>query len=344
MNMFGQLALLTATGLLSGAASASLNSAGTFNGHVGLSVDGIGSNSTPVGLVQAEIPITATILRAYLYSAGVPIFPGLYPNSPNTLADYNTAGISLAGNAITNFDTLVGATSPRADIVAWHTGRADVTTLVQSLRALQPATSSFNWAVTEGDLRNRSIDGEVLVIVYSDASKPLGSVALLDGGQDTAGETTRVTLGAPLTDPGAPGFAAELGFGISFSCCGDQKSSVSVNGSSLTDNAGNFDDGLLLSDGALITVGGLGDTPANLQSYANDHELYDLRPFLHTGDTSFTIDTLNASGDDNIFFASLYLTGEIKDVTPNVPEPGSFSILLAGLAALGAMARRSSGR
>lgn len=320
---------------LSSMASAGLTTAGVWNGNVGLSVDGIGSNSTPVGNVQANIPIGATVLQAYLYSAGTP-FP-YYKDSPTTLSAYNSAGITLNGTPITNFSALVGAVSTRSDIGRWYTGRADVTSLVQSWTA-GAMTNNFSWAVAEGSLNDR-IDGEVLAIVYSAPSLAMGSVALLDGGQNTGGETSTVNLGTPLTDPTAAGFVAQLGLGISFSCC-DQKSTVKVNGSLLTDNAGNFDDGLALADGSLITVGGLGDTPANLQDYANDHERYDLSSYLNAGDTSFTIFTNNPTADDNIFFSSLYLTGDISNVTPGIPEPESWTMLLAGLGLLGYVARR----
>jgi hypothetical protein len=335
-SRLSRLAVAGALCALSGVASAGLTTAGTWTGNVGLSVDGIGSNDSPVGDVQANIPVGAAVLQAYLYSAGTP-FPW-YSNSPNSLAAYNGAGITLAGNAVNNFSVLVGAVAtPRPDIGAFYTGRADVTALVQSLTA-GASTNSFSWSVSEGTLNNR-IDGEVLAIVYSDPSLPVGSVAFLNGGQNTGGETSIVNLGTPLTDPSAAGFRAEMGLGISFSCCG-QASTVNINGSLLTNNAGNFDDGLQLADGSLITVGGLGDTPANGQSYANDHELYDLKPFLHTGDTSFSIYTINPTSDDNIFFSSLYLTGNISGITPGIPEPESYAMMLAGLGLLGFAARR----
>lgn len=339
-HRFLHLAVAAAVCALGSSAHAALVPAGIFNGNVGLSVDGIGSNSTPVGSVQADIPVGATVLQAYLYSAGTP-FPW-YSDSPTTLAAYNGAGITLAGNAITNFDTLVGATSTlRPDIGQWFTGRADVTSLVQSL-VTGAVSNNFSWQVGEGSLNNR-IDGEVLAIVYSHPSLPVGSVALLNGGQDTAGETTTVNLGAPLSDPTAPGFAAELGFAISFSCC-NQASTVSVNGSPVTSNAGNNDDGLAVADGSLITVGGLGDPAANSQSYANDREKYNLAPFFNTGDTSFSIFTRNATGDDNIFFASLYLTGNIRDVNPPdpnpMPEPATYALMLAALGMLGFRGQR----
>ncbi|MGZ8259312.1 MAG: hypothetical protein ACXWUL_02035, partial [Caldimonas sp.] len=84
--------------VLGGAASADLTPAGTWTGNVGVSVDGIGSNLAAVGNVQAVIPVGATILKAYLYSAGTP--SPWYADSPTTLAAYNAAGITLAGNAI----------------------------------------------------------------------------------------------------------------------------------------------------------------------------------------------------------------------------------------------------
>lgn len=333
MNKISKLTSAVLLCLSSGVASAALISVGVFNGNVGLSVDGIGSNAAAVGNVQADIPIGATILQAYLYSAGTPTGSG----GPSTLAAYNGSGITLAGNPINNFDTLVGATGPR---FSWRTARADVTSIVQSLTA-SAVTNNFSWAVTEGSLNN-SIDGEILAIVYSHASRPLGSVALLNGGQNTGGETSFVNFASPLPDPTLSGFVAELGLGISFSCC-DQSSVVDINGTTIANNAGNFDDGLAQQNGSLITVGGLGDIAAINQIYANDGELYDLRSFLEEGDDSLSIFSINATNDDNIFFASLYITAEIGSVTPDpvnsVPVPAALPLMATALG-LGAFSRR----
>jgi PEP-CTERM motif len=325
-----------------GVASASLTTANSYTGPVGISVDGIGSNNSPTGQVQAKIPVGATILKAYLYSAGTP-FPW-YPDSPQTLADYNTAGITLNGTVIDNFSLLVGAVSTRVEIGQWYTGRADVTSLVKSLTA-GAVTDSFSWTIDEGRRSNR-FDGELLAIAYSLPGLPEASVAFLDGGQNTGGETTTVNFASPITDPSAASFAARLGLGISFSCC-DQQSTIKVNGTTVTTTAGNFNDGLQGADGSLFTVGGLGDDPGNNVGYAVDDELYSLAPFLSTGDTSFQIFTQNPTNDDNIFFASLYVTAKIGDIdgtppdnTPAIPEPETYAMMLAGLGLVALVARR----
>lgn len=332
---------IVAVGLTCVAASswADLNTAYAITGPVGLSVDGVGSNAAAVGNVQANIPVGATILKAYLYSAGLP--SPFLAQAPTTLAAYNASGITLAGTTVNNFDTLVGAISDRADIGRWFTARADVTSLITSLTA-GAAVNSFSWAVTEG-LLNNFIDGEVLAIAYSLPGLANATVAFLDGGQRTGGETTTINFTNPLGDPTVAGYAAAFGIASSFSCC-DQASTIRVNGALLTSQAGNRNDGASATDGSLITVGGIGDDPGNnTASYADDDELYDLRPFLSLGDTSISIRTSNATNDDNIFFAHLFFTEAIKNINDNpigppasgaVPEPTAPALVLTALAAM----------
>ncbi len=327
---------IAACGLLIGAGTPSvrgdLTGAGTFQGHVGLSIDAVGSNSTPVGPLMADIPVGAIVRQAYLYAAGTP-FPW-YPDSPTTLAAYNGAGISLDGVPITNFSKLVGAISDRADIGRWYTGRADVTTVVQNLVAANPLASSHSWAYAEGAALNSRIDGGLLAVVFEKPTLPDATVVLLDGGQRTGGETSLFAYGAPLGDPTDPGFFMDMSLGISFSCCG-QVSEVDINGQRLTSSAGDLDDGLVQTDGALITAGGIGDSNTNpLNPFstnpAGDDELYDLSPFLTQGDNFLTIRTRNETNDDNIFFMGLHTSGEIN----LVPEPSGMIIALLVLPAL----------
>jgi hypothetical protein len=336
--------ILTIIGVAFVAASilkADLQPIGIWNGKVGMSIDAVGSNSSPVGLIQAQIPVGATIKAAYLYSAGTP-YPW-YSNSPKTLADYNSSGITLAGNAVT-FDALVGASAipNRPDIGNWFTGRADVTSIVTSLAA---GGGNFSWEVEEGRLNNR-IDGEVLAIVYEHSSLANGSVVLLDGGLNTAGETSTVNFGTPLGDVTDPNFVADMSLGISFSIGSSQTSQIDINGLRLSSAAGGIDDGIG-SDGGLITAGGIGDTNGNPGSpFSNssaDDELYNLKPFLNQGDTSFSIYSKNPSNDDNIFFMGLHITADISQVndTPanGVPDTGA-TLLFVGVAMSGLIGLR----
>jgi hypothetical protein len=330
--------VLTAGILFPLASHADLTPLGIFTGNVGLSIDAVGSNSSPVGDLQAVIPTGATIEKAYLYSVGTP-YPW-YPDSPRTVGDYNAAGITLAGNPVTNFTGIVGAISDRTDIGRWFTGRADVTDLIKTLATGGP---NYSWSVSEGS-ENARIDGEVLAVVYSLASLPKNSVALLDGGQRTGGETTIVNFADPLTNVSDPDFLANMSLAISFSTGGSQHSQIDINGTRLSTSAGGFDDGIG-SDGGLITAGGIGDTNANPSdpfstAAALDDELYSLVPFLKNGDTSFTIFTKNDSNDDNIFFMGLQTSSEVGSVIPGVPLPSTLMLLGSGLAGLLGLGRK----
>ena len=67
-----------------------------------------------------------------------------------------------------------------------------------------------------------------------------------------------------------------------------------------------------------------------------------------SGDTAITLNTLNPSGDDNIFFAGFNLTAVagVNRPPPIVPPPGQVSepattlLLLLGLAGLAGSRRR----
>ena len=184
------------------------------------------------------------------------------------------------------------------------------------------AASPFSFTINS-ESPNTSIDGEVLAIVYSNPAESMRTIAFLDGGSSQTGDTFTFNFAQPV-NPSVPGFQAMLSLGIGYGYQGSsQYSFVDVNGTRLTTSAGGQDDGAAF-DGALITVGGIGDdfstNPPPYDSPSNartDDEAYNLTPFLHAGDTFFTVTTSNPSLDDNIFFAGINITAEGTIVVPS---------------------------
>jgi hypothetical protein len=303
-------------------AQASLSVFQTYTGNVGLSTDGFGSTSNS-GTLTANVPAGATILNAYLYTA-------TYFNNATPTT------VSLAGNAI----TFAGANGVNPAIPA-ASFRADVTSIVAGI--IDPtntgsAGGAFNFAINEG-ANGGDINGEALVVVYQEASLATSTVAILDGFSATTGDTATITYANPL-DPTAAGFMAEMRLGISHSCC-NQSSNVTVNGTLITQNAGNADDGSV-ANGALLTMGGDNDAYSGfLPTYADDHERYNLAPQINLGDTAITIRTNNPTNDDDIFLATFWTSGE-GTVTTDLPEPATLLLMGMGLAGLGFARRRRS--
>ena len=297
--VLGALAL-AAVLVVSAPASAGLTTYKTFVGNVGLSTDGFGSTSNS-GTISASVPLGATVLAAYLYTAtytfGAPV------NATATLG-----GTAVAfGASVPNGTACCGIASQRADVTAI------VAPIING-----GAGGVYDFSITEGSANQ---DGEALVVVYSLPSLPVSTVGLVDGWASVDGDVTSITFATPL-DPTLPGFFADMRLGIGFSCCG-QQSTVSVNGTTITNSAGNFDDGSAAANGSLFTMGGFDDPySALLPSYADDHERYNLASYINTGDTSISVRTSNASRDDNIFLATFYVLGEAGIVT-GVPDGGS---------------------
>lgn len=306
------------------AAHASLTAFQSFNGKVALSTDGWGGLDGS-GVISASAPNGSTVMAAYLYTA---------TQGSSTVP----TTVTLDGNSVTYTNTSANATA----CCNLRSHRVDVTSIVKPVID-GGAGGVYNFAIVEGN-NNPSIDGHALVVVYSNATLPDASVGILDGFASVTGDSTSINFADPL-DPTDPGFFAEMILGINFSCC-DQKSTVNVNGSLLTENAGNFDDGEDLADGSLITVGSFDDAVSALNpSYADDHERYDLSSFITAGDTSIKVDTINASQDDNIFLAAFYVSGEAgfnapPPSTPAIPLPAAGWLMITGLGGLAALRRR----
>jgi hypothetical protein len=317
MKLRFAIPLLAVVLLNASPAFASLSVFQTFVGNVGVSSDGFGSLSQS-GTISAEVPAGATVLAAYLYSAnyGGSIVP---------------AGDTLAGSAVT-----YGPAVPNPDVCCGlSSNRANVTDIVKPLVDGGPG-GVYDFTVTESSALQ---DGLGLVVVYELASLPVSTVGILDGFSSAGGDSFSVNFADPL-DPTAPGFQAEMRLGIGFSCCTTQFSNVTVNGTLISANSGNNDDGDTVADGSLITVGGFDDPFSPLlPTYEGDHERYNLVPQISVGDTSILVETNNPSNNDNIFLAVFQVTGEatVTDPDAEIPEPGTLSMLaLAG----GALALR----
>ena len=311
--------LLLGAGVLNRPASAALVEFQNFVGHVGLSTDGFGSLSN-TGTISAEIPGGSTVLAAYLYSS--------------TFFTSGTPSVSLHGMSVTFGPRVVNTHIPLLASV-----RADVTSIVKPVIDTGPG-GIYNFLITETSL-GANTDGEALVVVFENPLLPEATVGILDGFASVTGETTTINFAAPL-DPTNPGFFADMRLGIGFSCC-SQRSTVEVNGALLTENAGDMDDADAQSpaNGRLITVGGFNDPFAPLlPSYADDHERYDVRPFITVGDTSITVETSNTSQNDNIFLATFHVAGMAGINAPPpaqqpVPHPEPSTIGLMGTGILG---------
>ncbi|WP_310485018.1 PEP-CTERM sorting domain-containing protein [Chamaesiphon sp. VAR_48_metabat_403] len=285
-------------------ANATLLTSYQFNGNGNWSLDGVGGNNSPVGNIDAFVPLGSTIQRAFLYSS---------LQGSSSAPTVNFDGTTYSGAAWTS----LGTTSS-SSLTAFRT---DVTAQVAA-RVGNGSASNFVFSVLS-EIPNNGVDGEALAIVYSNPNEAERTIAFLDGFTNPAGDTTSVNLSDPLTSTqlANPSFEALLSLGIGFSAGGSQFSTVNVNGTRLTNSAGGFDDGAL-SNGALLTIGGLGDNisnPTNPNSSTSpDDELYSIKSLLAAGNTQIRIDTTNPSNDDNIFFAGINITARAG---VNAPPP-----------------------
>lgn len=292
------MAALLATGTVSMEAQASLTAFTSFTGQYGVSTDGWGSTSQ-AGVISASVPAGSTVVAAYLY----------------TSAYYTGAVGGTFASSVIDYSANLGVNAGYLN--AW---RADVTSLVKPVID-GGAGGIYNFDITE---TSSFQDGSALVVVYSNAALGVSSIGILDGFSASTGDTTSINFAEPL-DPSGLGFKAEMMLGIGFSCCGSQYSTVKVNGQTLTNNAGNHDDGHL-DNGGLITVGGFDDPLSPVDpTYDQDHERYDLASFIKKGDTKIVVDTLNPSNDDNIFLAVFNITGVAGFNEPPPPIDSVFA-------------------
>lgn len=265
-------------------------------GKISLSLDAMGTLDAS-GTIQVEKPNGAVVRKAYLLSA----------TTGFANARLSTGDITLQGNAV-----VWGQEIPSS--IYSYNYWADVTAMVKSTIDSAPA-GLVDLTLTEASTLN--VDGEILAVIFDDPNQTTdNTVMLYFGAQDVNGDSFVIDFGSPI-DKSDPNLVIDYSLGISYgyqtSIVNNQYSQVDVNGTRLTTSAGGQDDGAG-ANGALITVGGIGDSNANPPdpntlpiNERTDDELYDLVPLVNDGATSIRIDTLNPSDDDNILFAAVFV-------------------------------------
>jgi V8-like Glu-specific endopeptidase len=263
-------------------------------GTISLSIDGLGVHPENHGLIQVEKPVGATVRKAYMAAADVWGSNG--GPLPDGAVQINGQNVSWLAHNPTNANS------------AW----SDVTSVVKPLVDASPA-GIVHLPINETML----LDGSILAVIFDDPNQLTdNTIVLMFGAQSVLGDTFAIGLSDPI-NTSDPNLVLDMSLGISFGAqgCNDgQFSEINVNGIRISSCAGGEDDGVC-NNSALLTVGGINDSNANpADPYANDNgdprqddELYNLIPFVDDGDTFINVTTLNPSGDDNIFFAALYL-------------------------------------
>lgn len=280
----------------------------SVSGRVGASFDGTGGSRTNGGTIEVVVPEGSAIEAAFLYAT--------------TFATEQTVGATLTSGsnslAVDDFVSLgenIALDTPEGVLTAY---RSDVQDFIESV---VDGGGADLFEIDVSNLVGRSIDGFALAVVYSNPTLDLGTIAILDGFSDPGGDQFTLDFGdgVDLTDPD---FQALLSLGIGYGFQpSDQSSEIEIDGQLLTTSAGGQDDGSS-GNGGLITIGGLGDDPANPDPNAGpdvdptlDDELYDLKPFLEQGDELVVVTTENPSDNDNIFFAALITDPPIEVIT-----------------------------
>jgi hypothetical protein len=306
----------------SAAAASGLTPFATVAGKVYMSEDGIGTNNPAGGPVRVDKrDKSATVEAAYLLAAGV---PGYTMQNGDVTLNGKSLSFPAANNVTGNF----GVNS------VW----TNVTSIVKPVVDSAPVG---NVSFTAAEPSNTDeIDGEILAVIMQDPTLPTDNTVSFEfGALNTTGDTFSIGLAQPL-NLSNKNLALTMSIGDSYSYQGPpytgQYSVITVDGKTLTSSAGGNDDSVCrydnpqdfanCGDGELITVGGIGDSTANPPdpnaTDANcpggpprcDDELYNLRPFVHNGDTSIKVNTVNPSNNDNIFFTGFELDSAVAVV------------------------------
>ena len=295
-------------------------------GNLNYSIDGLGINGDRDGEIQVEKAAGDDMVAAFLMAAteDVSAAPTDLTLNGQTVEFTHSATETASGFSFTNYF-------------------ADVSSLIaDDVAAAAPGVMDFT--VNEG-VSNATIEGTALVVIFENDDATLASFILNFGTANPLGDTFTLSYDA-LTVPQTDNLVMSLGSAYSYGS--GQGSTVSVNGNELADKSGHFDDcdefvsgeedegNWTCNDGALITVGGIGDSTGNPTlggdwATTSDDELYSLSSFVSAGDTSVTVLTQNESVDDNIFFAGFYLEDIIVDGAVDVDSLRSAELAETGM-------------
>ena len=284
-----------------------------LTGKYNWSADGLGTMSG-TGTLRYQKPTNGTVKAAYLIAAQV------RPSAEPTLGQASNFKIN---NQAVTFEYAAMDSGSGFDFNNYF---ADVTSQVKS--TLDAASAGVGSVAADEGVSNQSgplVEGLELVVVWNDPSVDVSTVMVEFGTSNPAGDTFALDFPA-LTQPQTADLQMSVGDSYSYQEAGDsptgtQASTIKVNSTLMTDIAGGFDDCSTFvtslgdcSDGSLITVGGVGDsltnptlpTPDPIGNQPDD-ELYSLSPFVHVGDSQISVETRNASNNNNIFSAVFYL-------------------------------------
>jgi len=315
VKKYSRIALI-ALSFIGAPASADIKPIIQLTGQLTVSADANGNNGLGGGFLRVDKPAGGTVRAAYLMAASHGVFGHRV---------INDGDVVLAGKAV-NWDRNV-FNNAGFDPIFFHNVFADVTAVIKPI--IDPAGPGIT-LISVQEMGTTTINGTILVVVFKDPNQAATrSFLLLFGGQNTLGDTFLINLAAALAAD--PNLTAIMGLGIAHgfqaSTGTPQVSLIDVNGSRLTSSAGGEDDGIS-EDGALITVGGIGDSIANPPApfapstgFRTDDELYDLRPFLKVGDASIVVHTVNPTNDDDILLA-YFVTSFQAAILPPVAPPG----------------------
>ena len=212
----------------------------------------------------------------------------------------------------------------------FNTYYGDVTELVKATID-DHAAGIFDLPFDQGDNSDGDyVEGGSLVVIFDDPNAELSSVYLQAGTSDPAGDSFTFNFDALTLEKLANPMILSIGSSNSFQTDApddgeggsgvNQHSNISANGNVISDSAGGCDDMVDYPVGCnsmgYNTIGGVGDdldmptVPwTNPPGYFAEDELYDIASMMTFGDTGLTVETINPSNDDNLYFAGVFLTG-----------------------------------